>query len=44
MITTLATCIETQPLWTGAVLVAVLFSGCVSLWMVEAWLGRRVRR
>ena len=44
MIATLATCIETQPLWTGIVLVAVLFFGCVSLWTLEAWLRGRVRR
>jgi hypothetical protein len=43
MIATLATCIETQPLWTGIVLVAVMFFGCVSLWMLEAWLESRIR-
>jgi len=43
MIAILTYCIETQPLWTGIVLVAVLFFGCVSLWMVEAWLESRIR-
>ena len=43
MIATLATCIETWPLLTGVVLVAVLFFGCISLWMLEAWLESRIR-
>ena len=43
MIAILTYCIETQPLWTGIVLVAVLFFGCVSLWMIEAWLESRIR-
>jgi hypothetical protein len=43
MIAILTYCIETWPILTGVVLVAVMFFGCISLWMLEAWLESRIR-